>query len=693
MTRRILYAVIFLSFGFFPKHSFALISSKDTIDFGKIKIGFQRQNSAIITNDALTTIDISDIRIITMISVPSEFTFISVLSVPLTLPSGVGRQIILRCKPIAVGLRTAILRMVTTNGDSLLVVLKVDGSTIQPDITIDPPIIDFGIRLPGQVIDTTFIVKSIGPDSATIQNYSVANDNGAIYFDIVPDDPTIQLPVVLTVGKSMKFHAHFNTSLAQKSYTGHAEMLGIVSDSTTCFFEGRVGLPDISVSPGILDFGVLPLGSSLDSVIVIKNSGEVSAHIQTISNPNAPFSLKNPPATFDIKPGDSVKIAVSVFAAKTGTFSAPIDILEKSPGVTGINKSMLLEARVVPQVLSATVTKTIDVACGLDSVYSFAYTLRDTGAYSIVVDGLNSTNTSLTIPGGVFPDSLHPSTIKSLQLQYHYDSTSFQDSLIVITVQAYGKPLLYDTINVRVISRNQPVVLQRSVINTSNKIVVKTAADIESYKLSTIRFLISISPSDVADLIYDSITTAIPAATMSLTNVGTGKYELLVTTKAPTFLSNFDSLFSFALKYYVASDSVATVIVETIADEKSGCLNFGADSVQVTTPTNCANDLLRAGLRNELLIDNFHFSANPISNTTLVPIFSLHKDASLRAEFYNSSGIGVKTVTYPQQSVSNEVQLPIDVSSLPMGAYYLRISATDLLGNCGAVSQPFIIQR
>ncbi len=682
-----------LGFGFLPKDSFALISSKDTIDFGKVKLGLQRQNTVIITNDALTTIDISDIRIVTMISVPSEFTFISILSVPLTLISGEGRQLILRCKPLTAGLRTAVLRLITTSDDTLSVVLRVDGSTIQPDIAIDPPMIDFGIRLPGQVIDTTFIVTSVGPDSATIENYSVANDNGAIYFDIVPDDPTIQLPVVLNVGNPMKFHAHFNTSLAQKFCTGHAEILGVVSDSTICYFEGRVGVPDISVSPGILDFGVLPLGASFDSVIVIKNSGELSAHIQTISDPNAPFSLKNPTPAFNIKPGDSVKVAVSVFAGKTGTFSAPIDILEKSPGVTGVNKSMLLEVQVVPQVLSATVVKIIDVVCGLDSIYSFNYILRDTGAYSIVVDGLNSTNTSLTIPAGVFPDSLHPSTVRSLQLQYRYDSTSFQDSLIVITVQAYGKPLLYDTINIRVFARDQQVDLERSLINSSNKIVVKTATDIASYKLSTIRFLISISPSDVADLIVDSIATAIPGSTMSLTNVGAGKYELTVSTKAPTLLSNFDSLFSFALKYYVASDTIANVVIQTIADEKVGCLNFGADSLQVITPSSCGNGLLRAGLRNELLIDDFHFLANPIATTTLVPIFSVHKDVSLIAEFYNSAGVGVKMVTYPQQSVSNEVQLPIDVSSLTMGAYYLRISATDLFGNRGAVSAPFIIQR
>ncbi len=693
MTRRILFVVFLLSFGFFPKHSFALISSKDTIDFGNVKIGLPRQSTAIITNDAVTTIDVSDIRIITMISVPSEFTFISILNVPLTLISGEARQIILRCRPIAVGVRTAVLQMITTTNDTLSVVLKVNGTTIQPDVLIDPPSIDFGIRLPGQVIDTTFIVTSIGPDSATIQNYSVANDNGAIYFDIVPDDPTIQLPLVLTVGKSMKFHAHFNTSLAQKSYTGHAEILGIVSGSTTCFFEGRVGLPDISVSPGILDFGILPLGSSLDSVIVLKNTGEVAAHIQTISNPNTPFSLKNPPPAFDIQPGDSAKIVVSVFATKTGTYSAPIDILEKSPGVTGVNKSMLLEVRVVPQVLSATVTKTIDVACGLDSVYSFTYILRDTGAYSIVVDGLFSTNTSLTIPTGVFPDSLHPSTIKSLQLQFHCDSTSIQDSFIVITVQAYGKPLLYDTIKIHIIERTQPVVLQRSIINSSNNIVVKIATDLTLYKLSSVRFLISISPSDVAELLADSIISSIPGATIHLTNVSAGKYEVLISSKAATYLSNFDSLFSFALTYYISTDTIATVVVQTIADEKLGCLNFEPDSVKVITPPNCANGLLRAALRNEFLIDDFHFLANPITATTIVPIFSLHKDASLRAEFYNSKGVGVMTVNYPYQSALNDLQFSIDVSSLPAGAYYLRISATDLLSNRGAVSQPFIIQR
>src|SRR5436190_1534832 len=70
-----------------------------------------------VTNISLTTVFVNTMRIVPQNSVPNEFQIVVPQPVNFHIDSGDGRTIIIRFKPAALGQRTALLDIVTDDGD------------------------------------------------------------------------------------------------------------------------------------------------------------------------------------------------------------------------------------------------------------------------------------------------------------------------------------------------------------------------------------------------------------------------------------------------------------------------------------------------------------------------------------------------------------------------------------------------
>jgi len=75
--------------------------------------------------------------------------------------------------------------------------------------------------------------------------------------------------------------------------------------------------PLISLSAGLLDFGIVDISQSQDLPLSIRNSGTAALHLQSMINQQAVFSHNWNPADSTILPGDSLTLTVTFAPADT----------------------------------------------------------------------------------------------------------------------------------------------------------------------------------------------------------------------------------------------------------------------------------------------------------------------------------------------------------------------------------------
>ncbi|HYM34735.1 MAG TPA: choice-of-anchor D domain-containing protein, partial [Steroidobacteraceae bacterium] len=411
-----MFAISFIAFILsFTSDSLAkLTPDKDTLNFPSLKISLSKDGPITVTNTGAVTETVTKIFVTPLISTGSEFQYISSNVFPFDIPAGVSRQFFIRFTPLVSGLRTALLTFATTT-DSLFVPMQGFGLVSEPDAEMLPPAIDFGVRLPGEVIDTFVRAVALGPDSATIINFIVANDNAVICYEANLSDATQQFPVNMQPGDSLLFHVRFTPALPEGKYTGQLDLLGNDTGSPTCYFTGVVAEPAMVTEPGLIDLGIVTIGSVIDTSIFIINTSKITDHITQLSALAAPFTYINPPPLpYDLAAGDTLRLKVEFSAAQFGQFSATVDVTEHTPPIAQSDRLTSIAAQVQPHVLTSQIASSINIACGLDSEYMTSITLKDTGAYSIDISSIDPSNSGLSISKSPLPLTMQPASQRTI---------------------------------------------------------------------------------------------------------------------------------------------------------------------------------------------------------------------------------------------------------------------------------------
>ncbi|MFZ4707635.1 MAG: choice-of-anchor D domain-containing protein, partial [Bacteroidales bacterium] len=90
-----------------------------------------------------------------------------------------------------------------------------------------------------------------------------------------------------------------------------------------------VGLPHISLSTELLEFGLVPIGENIIQTITVSNTGYSLLYITEITFSNPDFSLGN--GTLNINPGDSVALEIKFAPSTTGMVTGIFTIFSNDP--------------------------------------------------------------------------------------------------------------------------------------------------------------------------------------------------------------------------------------------------------------------------------------------------------------------------------------------------------------------------
>ncbi|MFI5263258.1 MAG: choice-of-anchor D domain-containing protein [Candidatus Kapaibacterium sp.] len=679
-----------------------LETDKDTIDYTIVKFGFYRDVPVRATNISLTTVNVNLAKIVDQNSAPNEFQIIVPQPPVFHIDSGDGRTIIVRFTPSGPGLRTAVLDLMTDDGDKHVQLLGI-GATIQPDILMQPQSIDFGMLAPGEHKDTTIFVIGSDKDSATIDWIGVNNDNGEVDFDVTPIDPNVTFPLIIRKGDTLKLNARFTGMNASGPRTGRTIMEGEVSGEVVCEFRGGVGVPDMAFTPQLLDLGIVPQGVSVDTFITIASIGQSPVNLQRIDKPKLPYSISGLPSfPFSVAPGDSIRIAVHFDAAAPGDFEEGMLAYSKNGSETALNRTALLKAIVIPHVLSVNSPQPFVVSCAVDSVYLRTVTISDTGRYPITVSRALCADSgfSLTYPVS-FPDTIPSGVKRDILVTFQSGTGAFtSDTFCVVTIMSGSRVIIADTIHITRTTENARFgvaqISPATMIPNSNTIGVVTVSDLARYKLTSLKLDLAIDPPDVA--VIDTLNVTVDNSIFPNAVVKAGydnaakKYTATLTSTTELPSSPVIPFLHVPLKYFVAKDSSAVLHVSMHSPEKDGCVNFADESVTISSASGCGDQEIRHLFENVPLISKVTIAPNPVQGRHISVSFFNSADILLSADLLDLQGKII--IHHDELSLTKGWNtLALETASMASGAYSIQLSARTPDGHLQHITGSIILSH
>ncbi|OLB65855.1 MAG: hypothetical protein AUI10_05060 [Actinobacteria bacterium 13_2_20CM_2_72_6] len=190
------------------------------------------------------------------------------------------------------------------------------------------------------------------------------------------------LPVTLNAGQTISVPVSFAPT-APGSVTGTLRFA--VTDnnapvSVGAALQGAGIKPGFTASPGTVDFGQVPVGSSKSATISFTNTGTANETVSATSGASAPFTVTGLPAGGAVvAPGQAVAVSVTYAPTATGTNTDTVSVSGpdgtgtatlKGSGVTGSANLVIspasLDFGTVPVGQSATRTLTVSNSGNLD---------------------------------------------------------------------------------------------------------------------------------------------------------------------------------------------------------------------------------------------------------------------------------------------------------------------------------------
>lgn len=194
---------------------------------------------------------------------------------------------------------------------------------VTPTIVVDPTSLDFGFVRATQSATKTISIKNAGQADLVISG--ISNPSGP--FTIV-DKPALPLTIVsmhditLTIKFSpVSIGQQFGSFLISSN-----DPVTPVVNVSLAGFGATAPVPNIDVSPGLVDFGT----GTTPIMVQITNTGEADLLITAVFLPGAPFTVSGS-ATGALKTGEKKTLTITFSPTGLGVFTGGLTIVSNDP--------------------------------------------------------------------------------------------------------------------------------------------------------------------------------------------------------------------------------------------------------------------------------------------------------------------------------------------------------------------------
>ncbi len=310
-----------------------------SIDFGEVTVGtYSAPVTVTVRNDGDTDLVIYSVDIAGTDAF--QFYISSIQATSQVIPPGGSASGTIVFNPTSAGDKSARLRICSNDPHDPWAYVYLYGTgvyepSLQPDIAVQPPALDFGpVQVSTSSPPRTVTVTNEGTANLVLYSASIGGTD-ASQFSIGTIDATSH---VLVPGESTSGTILFSpTSAGDKSaylriYSSDPDECWVYVDLTGEGVTESVA-PDITVSPLSVDFGSIPVGSSSPAEnVTVTNDGTAYLDIGNLTIDNGLFSISSGNISGQtFAPGDSANISLIFSPVAAGAQSAELSIPSNDP--------------------------------------------------------------------------------------------------------------------------------------------------------------------------------------------------------------------------------------------------------------------------------------------------------------------------------------------------------------------------
>jgi hypothetical protein len=253
---------------------------------------------------------------LTKIKTDAPFTAGKV-TLPVTLKTGASLTVPVTYKPTSAVSESGAISFVTTTGTFAF---DLHGAGTKDGLLSDPSTLAFGEVPVGGRLTLDASITNSGSTTTTIQGSTAPK--GPFSTDALPKTGSklgagnsVSVPISFVPTAAGKF----SSSLVVKSSTGNVTV-PITGTSIK-------GTAQLTIVPGTLQFGSVPVGKSVTKTFDISNTGNLLLTLTKAAPPTAPFLVPDPVSEGQqIEPGDVIHQSVTFTPTKTGAFDGTYSI-------------------------------------------------------------------------------------------------------------------------------------------------------------------------------------------------------------------------------------------------------------------------------------------------------------------------------------------------------------------------------
>ena len=355
-------------------------ASFNNLNFGNVRSGLSKRDSASVTNTGTTDLIITNVT-----SSNSLFTVTPTTGI---ITPGSTKKFYVTFAPLVDGLQSGRL-FFYHNAKNLKDSINVTGTGVSPKFAVTPRNLNFGNVITGTTKIDSVTVSNAGTADLVISSFT----SSSAYFVINA------INAVIAPGTSQTFYIMF-TPLYSEFLDGYIRFTfnaTNLSDSiyTTGTGVGNPVFPKFTVNPTSLSFGSVNSGTIKQDTLVVTNTGTANLIINGVSSNNVFYKIN--PAIGTIIPGTSRKFFVVFAPLKPG---AQVGYVYFYHNASNGKDSVYVNGIGVGENLGPKFTVKYDLDFGtvfLGSTKQKSVEVTNTGTSDLIISNVFSTNTQYTI--------------------------------------------------------------------------------------------------------------------------------------------------------------------------------------------------------------------------------------------------------------------------------------------------------
>ncbi len=307
-----------------------------THDYGNVRINTSLSQNYVINNFGTANLDVSAL---TLLGNDATEFFISTTTSPFSIAPGDSQTVTVDFTPVTIGIKSATLRIESSDIDEPSIDVLLSGNGVAPNITVSPLSVDFGDVVIGLNATNLVTVTNTGDFELIVSATEITGVNGAD-FSITSGFAPFTLPPAQSQQVAITFNA---TSVGAKN-----GVLQINSDDpdqpvvTVALIANVLGIPDIAVQPTFTDFGEVALEDTVTGSFQVINEGSADLVVSdaALVGNVTDFEIQSGGGAFTLLPGDTHIVIVEFHPATLGAKASVLRFQSNDPDESPVDVAL-----------------------------------------------------------------------------------------------------------------------------------------------------------------------------------------------------------------------------------------------------------------------------------------------------------------------------------------------------------------